>query len=404
MTGETGGRAGWTRAGWWGVAVVMAGLLSCEKPAGPSDGAVARIDIEPATPIVGAGAEVTLVARSFDAAGTELPPQPVFWSSEKETIATVSQAGIVSGVAPGTAQIAASADGVSGIATVTVQARVTPVAQVRVTPTTSNILPGDNAQLTAATLDAAGTLLPGRSVMWSSSNQSVAIVSSTGLVHGVSPGTVTITATSEGRSGTAQVNIAAPPAPAAVGSVVLAISPDSVMTGATLSGTATVRDGSSNPLSGRTVTLTSSATNVATVGPASGTSDGSGRVSFTVTGLAAGTARITATSGGRSATFDVRVLAAVAAVSITPALRNVDRGKTTTLTVTARSSSGAALAGRVCSISSAGPTIASVSPSTGTTNGNGEIRVTVTGLKTGVVTISATCEGKTATAVVTVLN
>jgi uncharacterized protein YjdB len=143
---------------------------------------------------------------------------------------------------------------------------------------------------------------------------------------------------------------------------------------------------------------------VATVAPATGTSDASGRVTFTVTAVAPGTARITATSGGRTATFDVRVLAPVATVSITPTVRTVERTKTTTFTVTARSLSGTDLAGRVCSITSSNTTVATVSPSSGTTAGNGELRLTVTGIKVGVATITATCEGKSATAAVNVVN
>jgi uncharacterized protein YjdB len=379
---------------------------TCGESAAAPDVQVGRIDIEPVAPTISSGATVTLVARAFDAAGTELPPQRVFWSSENGAIATVSQGGVVSGVAPGNVQVAASAGGISGMATVSVTARTTtvPVAQVRVTPASSSAAEGDFVQLTATPLDASGAFLSGRVVMWTSSNQSVAIVSSTGRVHGVSPGAVTITAASEGRSGTAQVSITPAVTPAAVGSVVLSVSPDSVLAGSTLAGSVTVQDGASNPLSGRAVTLTSSAAGVATVAPATATSDASGRVALMITAVAPGTARITATSGGRSATFDVRVLAPVQSVTVTPVIRTVDVGKTTTLTVTVRRSGGAVLVGRVCTIVSSSTAVAKVSPGSGVTNSNGEIRVTVTGMAIGLATVTATCEGKSGSAAVTVVD
>jgi alpha-tubulin suppressor-like RCC1 family protein len=71
----------------------------------------------------------------------------------------------------------------------------------------AGILPvGGSEQLTTTLKDAAGTVLSGRTVAWSSSDPAVGTVSA-GLVTAVAPGTVTITATSEGVSGTAGVTV-----------------------------------------------------------------------------------------------------------------------------------------------------------------------------------------------------
>jgi hypothetical protein len=84
------------------------------------------------------------------------------------------------------------------------------VASVTVSPAAPTITVGLSAQLTASTLDAAGNALSGRTVTWSSSNSAVASVSATGLVTGIAVGgPVTITAASEGKSGTAVVTVAA---------------------------------------------------------------------------------------------------------------------------------------------------------------------------------------------------
>jgi alpha-tubulin suppressor-like RCC1 family protein len=85
-----------------------------------------------------------------------------------------------------------------------------PVSTVTVTPTTSTLIPGGTVQLQAATKDADGAILPGREITWSSSDNAIATVSATGLVTGVADGSATITATSEGQSGSAVIAVATP--------------------------------------------------------------------------------------------------------------------------------------------------------------------------------------------------
>jgi len=79
------------------------------------------------------------------------------------------------------------------------------VASVIVTSATVGV--GATVQLTATLKDAAGSVLTGRTVTWASGNTAVATVSSTGLVTGVAAGHATITATSEGKSGTAVITV-----------------------------------------------------------------------------------------------------------------------------------------------------------------------------------------------------
>src|SRR2546425_5339206 len=82
-----------------------------------------------------------------------------------------------------------------------------PVASLAVAPQTLTVGVGATAQLTATPRDANGAFLAGRSVTWASSNTAVATVNTTGLVTGVAAGQATITATSEGRSGTAVITV-----------------------------------------------------------------------------------------------------------------------------------------------------------------------------------------------------
>jgi Big-like domain-containing protein/calcineurin-like phosphoesterase family protein len=161
-----------------------------------------------------------------------------------------------------------------------------------------------SVQPSSATLDVGGTVQlratakPKKitSFEWSSSNASVATVSSTGLVTGVSAGTATITAVSGSASGTATITIRATTIP--VASVTVTPNPASVGVGATVQLTATLKDANGNVLTGRPVTWTTNAA-VATVSS-----------SGLVRGVAAGTATITATSENKSGTSTVTVTSA----------------------------------------------------------------------------------------------
>ena len=95
------------------------------------------------------------------------------------------------------------------------------VASVTVTPATASVVAGSTVQLTATAQDASGNTLSGQSFSWSTGNSGVATVSSSGLVTGVAAGTVTITAATGGKSGTATVTVTVPPPPPPSGSEVL---------------------------------------------------------------------------------------------------------------------------------------------------------------------------------------
>lgn len=81
------------------------------------------------------------------------------------------------------------------------------VARVLVGPTASDLVPQQTVQLTAVMRDSAGIFLNERSVEWRSDAPTVASVSAAGLVTAVAPGSASIIATSEGRSGTASITV-----------------------------------------------------------------------------------------------------------------------------------------------------------------------------------------------------
>lgn len=179
-----------------------------QPPPPPPPAAVATVEVSlPSGELIPGGtAQLQAVARS--SSGAALTDRPITWTTSSSAVATVSVSGLVTAVGDGTATITAAVEGRTGSATVTVRS---PVATVTVTPGTSALQVGSApVTLQAAMFSATGVSLPGRAVTWSSSNVLVATVTQAGVLTAVGPGTATITATSEGRSGTASVTVAAP--------------------------------------------------------------------------------------------------------------------------------------------------------------------------------------------------
>jgi len=168
---------------------------------------VAAVEVTPAHSTQYVGTSITLEAVPRDSANNALTDRPVTWTSDNPTVATVSPDGVVTAVAAGTAGIAASVEGRSGMAVITVIP--IPVARVTVSPPTVTLSVGATADLIATPRDSAGNALAGRQVVWATTNAAVATVSSAGVVTAVALGSTEVTATSEGKSGTASVTVAA---------------------------------------------------------------------------------------------------------------------------------------------------------------------------------------------------
>src|SRR5438067_360427 len=169
---------------------------------------VASVAVSPASASVQVGQTVQLAATPRDANGNPLSGRAVSWASSNTAVATVSGSGLVTGVTAGSATITATSEGQGGTATITVSTVV--VASVTVRPATAAVAAGRTVQVVATPKDANGNPLSGRTVTWASSNSAVATVSGSGLVTGVTAGSATITATSEGKSGTSAITVTAP--------------------------------------------------------------------------------------------------------------------------------------------------------------------------------------------------
>ena len=94
---------------------------------------------------------------------------------------------------------------------VVVSSSTAPVASVVASLAATSLTTGQTTQATAVLRDASNNVLADRAIAWSSGSNSVARVDQSGLVSAVGIGTTTITATSEGVSGSVNVRVSSVP-------------------------------------------------------------------------------------------------------------------------------------------------------------------------------------------------
>ena len=244
------------------------------------------------------------------------------------------------------------------------------VTTVSINVTAAQIEVGRTITITPTVKDQRDSVMTGRTVIWSSSNTSVATVSN-GVVTGVAKGQVTIVASVEGKVASATIFVT----DASVVSVTLnAIVPSTFFVGQTVQATATSRDLNNNVLTNYAVVWTSSNPAVASVGPAG-----------LITATSAGVSTITATVGGKSATLIVTTsLVPVSTVTVA-ALKPTQVGRSIQLSNELRNASGTTLTTdqRILSWASTDNIVATVS-STGV----------LTGISVGSAIITCVVEGK----------
>jgi uncharacterized protein YjdB/alpha-tubulin suppressor-like RCC1 family protein len=334
---------------------------------------VITVSVAPGRSDLAVGESMQLTATARSTSGTAAGSR-VKWASNDTAIATVSDTGLVTAIAVGTATITATSDDVTGTATVAVTPA--PVAQVNVNPAMRSLPAGDSVRLEAAVRDARGVTLTDRTVAWASSHPAIATVAGDGTVTALAEGTAEVTATAEGIKGSARISVQRAP----VGAVALKPGTLALTVGQSVTVEAAVTDPKGRKLTDRTVEWSSTAPGVVSVSAAG-----------VVVGQAEGTAEILAAVEGVKASVVVKV-APVPVASVTIANPDpITVGGQVTLALTVKDGGGRPLTGRAAAWTSNSPRIATVS-TTGV----------VAGVATGTAKVSAEVEGKSWTVSVTV--
>lgn len=190
---------------------------------------------------------------------------------------------------------------------------------VSVTATAGSITSGASAQLSVLVRDTRGATVSQPSVIWASSNSTVATVSATGVVTGVKVGSTTISASSLGTSGSVNITVT----PGAPSALVTTQQPTVGVAGEPLPAVIVeVRDAAGNLVPTAAITVTAAVnagatltgrTSVNTVGGAAtfselsiGGATGARTLTFTAPALSATTAGPIAIAAGRPAVLGIR--------------------------------------------------------------------------------------------------
>lgn len=256
---------------------------------GPS---VKSVSVEPARVTLDSkGASVELKAVARDDKGQAIDPSKVkvAWSSAAPQTASVDAVGVLVAQRSGETTVTASVGEVKGTAPVVVSIPVS----ISVSAVSSDARPGDTVLLKVTVVDDTGkpVTVP-RTITWTSSDAGVARVAD-GKVETVGPGSATITAATGALKGVATVTVRIPEFAR------LSLAPAKTQTvkkGDRLTFKVAALDKKGQKVGGVPVAWKSSDPRVATV-----SSDG------VVTAVKKGSAKITASSSGKSATVGVTV-------------------------------------------------------------------------------------------------
>jgi serine/threonine-protein kinase len=190
-------------------------MLSSVRTAAPG-GKVRTISILPPPDALETGDSFTLVAMLRGERGMLLPGRRVEWATDTPEVLRIDGGrGVAFAVAPGSARLTASCEGVvAGL-----QVQVAPpaedadaqprtrVAGIQLSAPPKSVKAGDSFVLTATPVDHRGGVLLGHTVQWSTSDVGVAVVTANGWVATLGQGPVVLQATCNEASASVRIDV-----------------------------------------------------------------------------------------------------------------------------------------------------------------------------------------------------
>lgn len=236
----------------------------------------------------------------------------VTWASSKQSVASISDNGLVTAIAEGSSTITASAGGKSATCTIQVSKKVIEVMSIELDKKDVELVEGESKTLVATVKPDDAT---DKTISWSSLDVAVASVDGNGKVTAIKEGNTTIVAKTGDKQVTCAVTVSKKVI--VVESVTLNKNSLSLEKGQSETLTANVNP---DDATDKSVKWSSSDEQVATVNQ-----DGK------VTAIRGGAATITAMAGEKSASCEVIVTVSVTGVSLNQAVLNLAKGATYTL-------------------------------------------------------------------------
>ncbi len=352
---------------------------------------IVSISLAPSVAIVPIGGHTHFSATGvFDDSSTQDISMSSAWNSTNPGVATVGSTsgtyGSATGLSSGSATINAVFNyaGSSAAGSAQLNVSTATLTSISLSPNSGLVAPGSALQFIATGTFSDGTKQSmGPSVNWSSSDTNMATVTTAGAAFGQSPGVVTITATSGSVSGTASLVVES----AALSSI--QVTPQKTSVPNTIQvqfkAAGTFANGDTQDLT-TAVTWTSSSSSIATI------SNTAGSIGV-ATAVQPGSANISAVFKGQVGTASFTVTnATLTSIAVTPANAAISVGSPQAFTAKGTFSDGSVITiTNQASWSSSNPSVATI-------NANGS----ASGIAGGTSTISATLNGVSGTAILTV--
>lgn len=190
------------------AASILAACNGGADATAPKRSTVEKIILSQTAVTLEEGLSTELSATLKTASDSVLTGIPVTWQSDNPGVASVS-AGIIVGIAVGSARITATAGGKTAAATVSIIAPL--FSSIELSRYKAFLAPGRTLELTADALDSRGRVLS-RPIAFASSNTAVAEVTAAGVVTAKAVGAATIIASSEGKQSALNLTVALPTA------------------------------------------------------------------------------------------------------------------------------------------------------------------------------------------------
>lgn len=191
------------------VCSLLVAAVACEDDDGPTglDDDVETVEFTTAGPIdleIGSTSQLAFEIR--DAGGNLIDPDDVdvTFTSSSQTIATVSTAGLITPVAPGTATITIQVGTISDTITVNIGPEI---SSIDIVDTELDLVSDETSTFEIEVLNAVGDPVTDPNLTFTSSNNAVVTVDDDGTLTAVGPGTATITASGGGESDTFEVTV-----------------------------------------------------------------------------------------------------------------------------------------------------------------------------------------------------
>ena len=353
------------------------------EPDVPVDPALTDITVTPSSATLMVGETKGFVATALDQDGNAMPGIDIAWSSSDPTVGAIDDDGVFTALVAGTATVTAASGDIAGTATVTVSDEEPVLTGLNVTPPRATLAAGDSLKFIVTARDQNGNVMLAGAVAWTSSDPAAGTIDDDGVFTALAAGTATVTATSGEVAATAAVTVIA--AEPEFGMVVLSPPEVTLETGDTLQFEAVAFNSYGETVPAAALTWASS-------DPAAGTIDDDG----VFTALAAGTTTVTAASGDIAGTAVVTVSSdepVLSRIAITPPAITLNAGDEETFVATAYDQHGTAMPADAVAW-------ASSDPAAGTIDDGGLFIA----LDAGTTTITATADGITGAADVTVVR